>query len=70
MRFYIMDQTGHSTVEFKKDDVDTAMKKFMELTQTEKKIAAVRTGEGQMRKTSAFDPSADEMVFFSPMRGG
>jgi hypothetical protein len=70
MKFYIMDQTGHSTVEFKDSETDVAMKKFMELTKTKKKIAAVRTGEGQLRKTSAFDPDADEMVFFSPMRGG
>jgi hypothetical protein len=70
MKFYIMDQTGHSTVEFKKGENDAALLKFVELTIAEKKIAAARTGEGQLRKISAFDPNVDEMVFFSAMKGG
>ena len=70
MKFYVMDHTGHSTLEFSKSQVKEAMEKFNELVKGEKKVAAVKEGEGKSRLIRSFDPNAEEVVFHSPMAGG
>jgi hypothetical protein len=71
-KLQIMDQTGHSTLDFDpKDDasVKEAMEKFQELA-GEGYQAAVRTGDGGLKKVKAFDPTATETVMHPQLVGG
>jgi hypothetical protein len=74
MRFAVLDQTGHSTLEYdldKSDEVAAAMAKFDELV-NEKKYGAAKRDEktGQLVKVKAFDPTADEIVMHPHLVGG
>lgn len=72
MKFQIMDQTGHTTMEFLSDDagVKNAMEKFEQLV-AEGKTAAVRQkGESDYTVTRKFDATADEVLFQPQLVGG
>lgn len=76
MQFSIMDQTGHTAEAFdtaSKVGLDEAMKRFEELTKNDARkftAAARRKGERDGTVTRAFDPEAEEIVFFPPLQGG
>lgn len=74
MRFFIMDHTGHSTVEFDKAnkvDLDAAMAQFDDLVKNKKNIAATRTaGERDYIVTKSFDDLKDETLFRPQNVGG
>jgi hypothetical protein len=73
MKFAIMDQTGHSTLEFDKADpaqLAAAHAKFDELVAEKKFTAAERIAPGESRRVKSFDPDAGEMVFVPPLVGG
>ena len=72
MKFHVMDLTGHSTIDFTKDEagVAEAMEKFKMLVDDQKKIAAVKGKNGDVTKVKSFDPNAEETVFISPLVGG
>lgn len=74
MKFAILDQTGHSTLEFdlsKSDEVADAMKKFDELVNKKKYGAAKRDPKtGNLTKVKSFDPTADEIVMHPHLVGG
>lgn len=69
----VMDQSGHSEHVFDRADkvsLAEAMQRFDELVNTKKFAAAVRTGPGELKKVTAFDPNAEETVFVPPLVGG
>jgi len=73
MRFQIMDQTGHSEIDF--DTADPAMlaaaqAKFDELVKGEKKAAFKKAEGGGGTLIRAFDPTAETVLFRSPLVGG
>lgn len=71
-KLQIMDQTGHSTVDFdpaKDDQVKTAMAKFAALV-GQGYQAAVRTEGGGLKKVKSFDPTATEIVMHPQLVGG
>jgi hypothetical protein len=73
MRFCILDYTGHTTMEFDtatKKGVSDAMEAFAELVDKQRKVAAVRRGEGRQEHIRSFDPNAEEVIFHSPLVGG
>lgn len=74
MKIAVLDQTGHSTLEFdlsKSDEVSLAMQKFDELVKEKKYGAAKRDpATGNLVKVKAFDPSADEIVMHPHLVGG
>jgi hypothetical protein len=68
----VMDATGDSRHEFNPadaEDVAKAQLRFMELTEVGF-TAAVRRGDGRSALLRAFDPSAEETIFFPRLRGG
>ncbi len=70
-KLQIMDQTGHSTLDFDpKNDASTkeAMEKFNELVGKGYQ-AAVRTESG-LKKVKAFDPAQPETVMHPQLMGG
>jgi hypothetical protein len=67
-----MDATGDSRHEFNPTDAEAvaqAQLRFMELTGAGF-TAAVRRGDGRSTLLRAFDPSAEETIFFPRLRGG
>lgn len=69
----IMDQTGHSTLEFDKADpaqLEAAQAKFMELVGERKFTAAERTASGTIQKVKGFNPDAAETVLIPQLVGG
>jgi len=73
MKFFIMDHTGHTTLEFKKDELAEAMEKFNDLVKKQKNVAAVRTGpagSGTAELVRDFPPDADEILFHRQLVGG
>lgn len=63
---------GHTEFAFDpKNDaqVAEAMKKF-ETCLKEGKVAGVRMPNGECKKVTAFDPTAEATVFFDPLVGG
>lgn len=69
---HVMDHTGHSTHEFNKANIVSAQeaeKRFAELT-GKGFTAGVRTGPGEFKKVTAFDPDAEETVFIPQLIGG
>jgi hypothetical protein len=75
MKFSIMDQTGHSSESFEtanKVDLDSAMARFNELMQDDRRFTAAAKKEGETNATviRAFDPEAKEIVFVPPLQGG
>lgn len=72
MKFQIMDQTGHTTMEFLSDDagVKNAMEKFEQLVAEGKTAAARKNGESDYTVTRKFDATADEVLFQPQLVGG
>lgn len=72
LKFQIMDQTGHSTVEFDASNTVSladAEKRFAELTGLGF-TAGVRQADGTSKKVTAFDPTATEIAFYPHLQGG
>ena len=72
-KHYVMDETGHSTIEF--DATNTveladAMARFKALTGTGHIAATRKAGDTQYVVRKEFDASADETLFVPQMRGG
>jgi hypothetical protein len=68
----VMDHRGDSRHYFDAKDTEAladAEARFKEL-RSEGYIAAVRTGPGQVAKVGAFDPAAEETLFFPRLVGG
>lgn len=68
----IMDHSGDSRHQFSlqdKEAVAAAERRFRQLT-GQGFIAAVRTGPGQSRRVTSFDPTAEETLFFPRLVGG
>ena len=70
MKFYVMDYSGHSTVEFSKDETTEAMAKFNEIVATGSTAATRKAGDKDYTVTKSFDPTADETLFVPRMQGG
>jgi hypothetical protein len=72
-KHHIMDQSGHSTIEFDKAntvELDFAMARFKALTDGGHAAATRKAGAKDYTVVKAFDPNADETLFVSPMKGG
>jgi hypothetical protein len=68
----VVDRTGDTRHEFDPADVAAvaeAEARFKELT-TAGFTAALRKGEGRSELVRAFDPTAEETLFFPRLRGG
>jgi tetrahydromethanopterin S-methyltransferase subunit H len=68
----VMDHTGDSRHVFDRNDAAAlarAEERFKDLT-GRGFTAAVREGEGQSRLIKAFDPAAEETLFFPRLVGG
>ena len=72
MKFYVMDQSGHSTIEFDKTDVavSEAMAKFTALVGAGHIAATRKAGATDYTVTKTFDQTADETLFVPHMKGG
>ena len=71
-KHHIMDQTGHSTIEFdQKNTVELkeAMERFDDLVK-KGYAPAVKGEDGKHRVTRTFDPSAEETLFQPQLVGG
>jgi hypothetical protein len=67
-----MDQAGDTRHSFDRNDPEglaDAERRFRELV-SEGFTAAVRVGPGQVSKIHAFDPAANETLFFPRLVGG
>lgn len=70
---HVMDQTGHSTVEFDKADpaaVSEAMGRFTALVRAGHTAAVRNAGESDYKVAKTFDPAADETLFVPHLKGG
>ena len=68
----VMDHNGDTRHEFDNNEVEAlrrAEQRFIQLT-GRGFTAAIRTDPGEVTKISAFDPKADETVFFPRIVGG
>jgi hypothetical protein len=68
----VMDHTGDTRHKFSIKDataVSEAEKRFKELTGAGF-TAAERTGPGETKVVRAFDPKAEEVLFFPRLKGG
>ena len=68
----VMDHTGDSRHQFDPRDAEAlarAEKRFKQLT-GDGFTAAVRTASGESRRIHAFDPKANETLFFPSLVGG
>jgi hypothetical protein len=68
----VMDHTGDTRHKFSIKDsaaIAEAEKRFKELTGAGF-TAAVRTGPGETAVVRAFDPKAEEVLFFPRLKGG
>jgi hypothetical protein len=68
----VMDHSGDSRHYFASGDLEAvarAEERFKELTRRGF-TAAARSGPGQVSKIDAFDPSAEETLFFPHLVGG
>lgn len=70
MKFQILDHTGHSTLDFSKDETASAMEKFNALIKDGSTAATRKTGDKDYTVTRQFDPTADETLFIPRMQGG
>jgi hypothetical protein len=73
-RHFVMDHSGHSTVEFDPRntvELSAAMERFKALTGDGFTAAVRKEGERDYKVTRTFDPSADTETLFVPaMQGG
>ena len=68
----VMDHSGDSRHFFDNSEADAlaeAERLFLEFT-SEGYTAAVRTGPGEITRITAFDPAAEETLFFPRLVGG
>jgi hypothetical protein len=68
----VMDHTGDTRHYFDASDAEALRKaeeRFKQLT-GQGFTAAVRTGSGEVTKVGAFDPTAEETLFFPRLVGG
>jgi hypothetical protein len=68
----VMDHRGDTRHSFDANDAEALAKaeeRFRELV-GQGFTAAARTGPGQVARTAAFDPTAEETVFFPRLVGG
>jgi hypothetical protein len=68
----VMDHSGDSRHQFSLDDAEDlaeAERRFKELT-GKGFVAAVRTGVGESRRVTTFEPTAEETLFFPRLIGG
>jgi len=68
----VMDHSGDSRHEFSINDAESvarAERRFKELI-GKGFTAAVRLGPGEVRRVAAFDPTAQETLFFPRLVGG
>ena len=68
----VMDHNGDTRHDFDNNDAEAlrrAEQRFKQLT-GRGFTAAIRTNPGEVTKISAFDPKADETVFFPRIVGG
>jgi len=70
MKFYVMDHTGHSTLEFSAAQKAKAQKTFDALLAEGKIAGTRRAGETDYVKVKAFSELADETTFTPPRVGG
>jgi hypothetical protein len=74
MKFFVMDHTGHSTIEFDPEntiDTDEAMARFDQLVGEQKFTAATRKkGETEYRKIKSSGEIQDETLFIPALQGG
>ena len=74
MKHLLMDNTGHTTIEFDASstvDLAGAMERFRHLTGDLKQRAATRAkSTGEFRLITSFDQASDETLFFSAFKGG
>lgn len=74
MKFQVMDQTGHTELDFDtadKEQLAAAEAKFLALVKGEKKAAFKKNAEGGGGKLiRAFDPAAEVVLFQPPLVGG
>jgi hypothetical protein len=71
MKFDIADHTGHTTLDFAKNEAGLAdaQRKFDELVSSGHAAFAKIDG-AQGRKVKAMDPTADTHLFMPPLQGG
>ena len=72
-KHYLMDHTGHSTVEFdetSKTDLATALERFNQLTSTGHAAATRKAGERDYKVVKDFKDTQDETLFVPAMKGG
>jgi hypothetical protein len=68
-----MDHTGHSVEEFDtitKDGLSEAMARFEMLVKEHKNTPAKLGADGNHTVNRTFDPSAEEYLFVTPLKGG
>ena len=73
MKHFIMDHTGHSTIEIDKNnsvELDAAMARFAELTSKGHTAATRKTGETDYKVIKRASDQQDETLFVPQMRGG
>lgn len=73
MKHFIMDDTGHSTIEIDKDnsvELDAAMARFAELTGKGHTAATRKAGETDYKVIKNPADQQDETLFVPQMRGG
>ena len=71
-KHHIMDQTGHSTIEFDEKnlaDLAAAEARFKEMME-KGYTPAVRGEDGKATVTRSFDPTAQETLFVPQLVGG
>jgi hypothetical protein len=73
MKFQIMDQTGHSTIEFDKTnaaDLNMLVKKFNELKASGHTAATRKAGEQDYKLIKSAGDAQDETLFVPQLKGG
>jgi hypothetical protein len=69
----VMDHTGHSVIEFDKNntvELSEAMARFTALTGNGHTAATRKAGDPDYTVTKTFDPTADETLFVPALQGG
>lgn len=72
-KHFVMDASGHSTIEFDKADpiaLDAAMERFKALTDGGHAAATRKTGESDYTVVKNFKDTQDETLFVPAMQGG
>lgn len=72
IKFHIMDHTGHTTVDFKKEGlgVEDAMTRFREILAGGHSAFKKDPSTGNRVQIRAFDPAAEDVLFIPQLKGG